>query len=181
MKVKLVIAAFTTLMAVDALAQSYRTCSWHYDRWGRRVQTCRVVHHRPAPNPVGDAIVVGAVAGATAGYLASTCAPEVVDGNLSATERALVELSLTEDFAEAHAFNEIVETIVKTHDAQEKMGLYFSLVDLKDATEIVQFIGARDNELGAYAQVLEQNAELSSEQAMQVVETLAQTLRGGLR
>jgi hypothetical protein len=181
MKAKLILAALSTLMVVDAVAQTYRQCTWHTDRWGRRVQTCRTVTHRPAPNPVGDAIIVGAVAGATAGWLASTCAPEVVDGNLSATERALVDLSLSEDFADAHSFQGMVEDIVKTMDAQEKMGKYFSLVDLKDATEIVHFIGARDEELSSYAQILEQKADLSSEQAMLVVEKLTQTLRGGLR
>lgn len=181
MKAKLLLATLATLFVADAMAQSYRSCSYHYDRWGRRVRTCRTVYHRPAPNPVGDAIVVGAVAGATAGYLASTCAPEVVDGNLSATERALVEIAQKEDFANAEQFQNIVDQIVKTHDIKEKMGLYFSLVDVKDTTEIVHFIGARDHELEAYAQILEQKAELTSEQANLVVNTLVSTLKGGLR
>lgn len=179
MKAQYLIGALATLLTVDAFAQSYRQCTYHRDRWGNSYQRCRVVHSRP--NPVGDAVVIGAIAGGTAGYLASTCAPEIVEGNLSATERALVEIANTEDFIEAEKFQDIVDQIIKTHDAKEKMGLYLTLVDVEDATEIAHFIGARESELSKYVQVLEARADLSSEQAQLVVEKMISTLKGGLR
>jgi hypothetical protein len=180
MKAHYLIGALATLLTVDAFAQSYRQCTYHRDRWGNSYQRCRVVHHRPS-NPTNDAVVIGAIAGGTAGYLASTCAPEIVEGNLSATERALVEIANTEAFEQAEKFQDIVDQIITTHDAKEKMGLYLTLVDVNDATEIAHFIGARENELSNYTQALEARADLSSEQAQLVVEKMITTLKGGLR
>lgn len=177
---KLSILAVLT-MIFSTVAQAYTTCTYSYDRWGNRTRVCRTTHHRPAPNPVGDAVVVGAVAGATAGLLLSSCAPEVVEGNISATDRVLLELSASEDFQDAQTFQALVSSIVATEDTQEKMGQYFTLVDVKDATEIAYFLGARDNELAKYAQALEAKADLSSEQSDKVVRELAKTLRGSLR
>jgi len=166
---------------VGAFAQSYRQCTYHRDRWGNTYQQCRVVHHRPHNPNTGDAVIVGAIAGATAGYLASTCAPEMVEGNLSATERALVEIANTEAFADAEKFQDIVDQVITTQDAKEKMGLFLTLVDVSDATEIAHFIGARESELSKYTQSLEARADLSSEQAQLVVEKMITTLKGGLR
>lgn len=178
---KTTLGLFAALMVADSFAQTYRSCTVSYDRWGRAVQTCRTIRRTPPRSDVGDAVVIGAITGATAGYLASTCAPEVVNGNMTATERALNELAASPDFADAEKFQGIVAQVNETQDAETKMGLYFTLVDVKDPTEIVQFIGARDEELKAYAQVLEKNAELSSEQADIVVQKLVTTLKGGLR
>lgn len=179
---KTTLGLFAALTVADAFAQTYRSCTVSYDRWGRAVQTCRTIRRTPPRrNNTNDAVVIGAITGATAGYLASTCAPEVVNGNMTATERALNELAASEGFADAEKFQGIVAQVNETQDAETKMGLYFTLVDVKDPTEIVQFIGARDEELKAYAQVLERNAELSSEQADLVVQKLVTTLKGGLR
>jgi hypothetical protein len=179
---KMTLGLFSVLMVADSFAQSYRSCTVSYNRWGRAVQTCRTIRTQaPRRTNTNDAVVIGAITGATAGYLASTCAPEVVNGNLSATERALNELAMSENFAQAEKFQGIIAQINETEDTETKMGLYFTLVDVKDPTEIVQFIGARDEDLKAYAQVLEKNAELSSEQADLVVQKLVSTLKGGLR
>lgn len=165
-------------MLFTTLAQARTTCYYSYDRWGNATRVCRT-HYRPAPT--NDAVVVGAIAGATAGLVFSSCAPEVVEGNITATDRVLSEIVSKEEFKDAQTFQNLVQTIVATEDTKEKMGLYFTLVDVKDATEIAYFLGARDNELAKYTQALEAKADLSSEQADLVVRELAQTLRGSLR
>lgn len=170
----LVLASITS---TSVLAHTSTRCRTTYDRWGNSRRVCRTVHHRHGSD---DAIIIGAAAGAVAGFFASSCAPEVVDGNVSATDRALNEIVTSKDFEEAQKFQEIVGQINDTQDTRKKMGLYFSLVDVKDSNEIAHFIGARESDLRQYAQKLELNAELSAEQADIVVKKLVQTLKGGL-
>lgn len=180
MKKTIALAAVLATVTTSVYAHSQTRCRTTYDRWGNRNRVCRTVHHRHHRSDTSDAVVVGALAGATAGLFASSCAPEVVDGNISATDRALNEVAASEDFAQASKFQSIVEQINNTKETKEKMGLYFTLVDVEDSSEIAHFIGARDSELREYAQKLEQNADLSAEQADLVVSKLVQTLKGGL-
>lgn len=174
------LVALLATASTSAYAHSRTRCHTSYDRWGNANRICRTVHHRHHRSDTDDAVVIGALAGATAGYLSSTCAPEVVNGNVTATDRALNEIASSEDFSKAVKFQDIVGQINTTTDTKEKMGLYFTLVDVEDSNEIAHFIGARDSELRSYAQKLEQNAELSAEQADLVVKKLVQTLKGGL-
>lgn len=179
MKKTIALAAIIASVTTSVYAHSRTRCRTSYDRWGNSRRVCRTVNHRHHSN-TGDAVVVGALAGATAGLFASTCAPEVVDGNVSATDRALNEIADSQDFAKAQKFQEIVDQINDTKNIEEKMGLYFTLVDVQDSEEIAHFIGARDSELREYAQKLEQNADLSAEQADLIVGKLVQTLKGAL-
>lgn len=174
------LAALIATASTSVYAHSRTRCHTNYDRWGNPHRVCRTIHHRHHHSDTSDAVVIGALAGATAGYFSSSCAPEVVDGNVSATDRALNEIASSEDFSKAVKFQDIVAQINDTADTKEKMGLYFTLVDVKDSNEIAHFIGARDTELRGYAQKLEQNADLSAEQADLVVKKLVQTLKGGL-
>lgn len=180
MKKTIALAAIFATVTTTVYAHSQTRCRTTYDRWGNSSRVCRTVNHRHHHSDTGDAVVIGALAGATAGLFASTCAPEVVDGNVSATDRALNEIASSQDFSKAEKFQGIVDQINNTEDTKEKMGLYFTLVDVQDSSEIAHFIGARDSELREYAQKLEQNADLSAEQADLVVGKLVQTLKGGL-
>lgn len=159
-------------------AQARTSCYYSYDRWGNRTRVCRTHTYSSSTS---DSVVAGAIAGATAGLVLSSCAPEVVEGNVTATDRVLLDLARQDDFKDAAKFQNLVETIVATQDTKEKMALYFTLVDVKDTTEIAYFLGARDNELAKYTQALEEKADLSSEQAQIVVNNLTTTLRGTLR
>jgi|GEM_PF-7063053 5'-3' exonuclease len=178
MKNIIVLAVISASVISSVYAHSRTRCRTTYDSWGNSRQVCRTVNHRHSSS--GDAIIIGALAGYTAGIFASTCAPEVVNGNVSATDRALNEIAASKEFAKAEEFQFIVDQINQTKDTKEKMGLYFTLVDVKDSSEIAHFIGARDSELREYAQKLEVNADLSAEQADLVVTKLVQTLKGGL-
>jgi len=112
--------------------------------------------------------------------LAQSCAPEVVEGNIVATDRVLNDLTTSSSFTNAEVFKKEVSRIAGIKDNATKMDAYFKLLDIEGATEVVQFIGARDEEIKDYASSLEKTAALSSEQAMEVAEALKKSLKGSL-
>lgn len=178
----LALSVMTTAMIQDAFAGYYTTrCHYRTNRWGDRVSVCRQVYVRTHHDGVADAVVVGAAAGAVAGAIATTCAPEVVDGNITATERTLAKISESEQFADADKFNAFVKAIESEKDSQKKINAYFSLVGVETTEDMAYFVGARESELGEYADVLATKTELSAEQANVVVKELSSSLRGGLR
>lgn len=176
------LSVMTTAMIQDAFAGYYTTrCHYRTNRWGERISVCRQVYVRTHSDGVADAVIVGATAGAVAGALASTCAPEVVDGNVTATERTLAEISQSEAFADADKFNAFVKAIESEKNTEKKINSYFSLVGVETTEDMAYFVGARDSELGEYANVLATKTDLSAEQASVVVQKLSSSLRGNLR
>lgn len=176
---KLSIIAVVGLM-VSTSVLAHRQCRTRYDRWGNRVTRCHShTHHHHSDT--ADAVVAGAVIGATAGVLAATCAPEVMEGNATATDKALANLANSEAFAGAEKFKAMVAETAAVADTKTKIASYFALVDVTDATEMAYFLGARKDEFGKYGQILAEKADLSSEQAETVVNELVSTLKGNLR
>lgn len=113
--------------------------------------------------------------------IATTCAPEVLNGNIDATERVLSDLATSPDFASAQTFQGLVASIQAENDVQKKVDAYFDLVGVETTEDMAYFVGARDEELRDYAAVLAANADLSQAQAERVASKLATSLRGGLR
>jgi len=176
------LTVMTSVMVQDAFAGYYTTrCHYRTGRWGQTTRVCRDVYVGSPRRGSSDAVIIGATAGAVAGALATTCAPEVVNGNVTATENTLAALSTSPEFAQADKFNSLVKTIESEKDVQKKVNAYFSLVGVETTEDMAYFVGARDSELTDYADTLAKNAELSAEQANIVVEKLSSSLRGGLR
>lgn len=162
---------------------SYRkVCSYQYDGWGRRVKICRTEarnhHHRHSRT--GD-VVAGAVVGAAAGAMVASCAPEVVDGNVNATEKVLMKLIAEPGFGGEEQFKKEVNRIAKIRDVKTKVSEYFKMVDVNTSEDIAHFAGARDEDYSKYADSLADNTGLSQDNAMKVVDSLIVSLKGSLR
>ena len=110
------------------------------------------------------------------------CAPEVVDGNVKATDRTLKTLAASSDFATAKTFKAQVSKISAQDSAGVKADQYLALagIDSKDSEAVVEFIGAREVK-GQWLNALEKNSNLSSSQAETVAKQLQTVLRGGLQ
>lgn len=159
------LAAITLLSCGIAEAQYYPPRRGGYDRPRRDYP------RHPRRYPRRDTVVVGAA-----------CAPEVLEGNVKATDRTLAGLAKSEQFAQATTFQSEVARIAKIQDAAEKSAAYFDLVgvDATDSKQVVEFIGAREVS-GAQLVELQRNADLSAEQANTVASKLQATLKGGLQ
>ena len=110
------------------------------------------------------------------------CAPEVVDGNVKATDRALSELAASSAFASAKTFRAQVSKIATVKKSADKADQYLALVgvDAGNSEAVVEFIGARDVK-GQWLSSLEKNSNLTSKQAEAVATKLQNVLRGGLQ
>ena len=106
------------------------------------------------------------------------CAPEVVEGNLAATDRILIDLSKTDEFSSATQFKSTVEELSKISDNKEKVNKYFSLVGVNgnSSKEVVEFIGARTHD--KYMPAAVKNLGLNAEQARTLVSEMAAGLKG---
>ena len=113
----------------------------------------------------------------SAGWGAFTCAPEVVSGNVMATERVLTDVLASSDFENAQKLKDIVENMKNDSD-ELKMIKYFSFVgvDAGNKKAVIEFIGAR--KLAPYTSVLTKNFDLSNLQADILVKRINKSLKG---
>lgn len=153
-----------TMGEKNSTVDSEKRTTIRYDRRHPRYR------HRPYPRRHQDRTVV-----------VTTCAPEVLNGNIEATERVLGDLANSAEFANATTFKSLVSSIKAETDTQKKVDAYFGLVGVETTEDMAYFVGARDEELRDYAAVLASNAELSQPQAEKVATKLATSLRGGMR
>lgn len=116
------------------------------------------------------------------GFTILTCAPEVVEGNVAATERTLRQLASSQDFAQATAFRSAVAQIGAIKSPTAKVAKYFSLIgiDSRDSRAVADFVGARDVR-AQWLSSLERTTALSSAQADTVARSLQTALRGSLQ
>lgn len=106
------------------------------------------------------------------------CAPEVVEGNLKATDRVLTELSQTPDFANAKKFKSEVVRIQKlSPDDRVNEYLKEAGINPQSEDEIVRFIGERGPQEKNVA-ALKAHMGLSDQQAQVVIQRLTQALAG---
>ncbi|HLE11185.1 MAG: hypothetical protein A2504_12555 [Bdellovibrionales bacterium RIFOXYD12_FULL_39_22] len=149
-----------------------------YYGYERQCRTVTVSHHHGHD---GD-IIIGAIAGGIIGAaIGSSCAPEVVNGNVAATDRLLGTLITSPEFAEQKEFNDKVASIINERSVEKKMNEYFALVDVKTTEDMASFIGARDEDMRKYADNLQKNAQINPDLSLKVVEKLSSELRGSLR
>jgi len=111
-------------------------------------------------------------------YGRATCAPEVVNGNLAATERVLREVTAHADFNDATLLKSNIEKIAKLESNQAKFEAYMELVSVNSANvdDVVNFVGARD--LDPYAVSVEKKLALNKAQSEIIVTTLVTALKG---
>lgn len=187
MKKTLAVGLLTTIVTTQAFAHLREECRYRTNRWGDRVRICRTIDHHRHHHVDGDDVAVGAVivggalVGAGVVALADSCAPEVVKGNISATESALDKLAADEKFAGQKEFLDTVKAIKELKDEKKKIAALFALVDVDSQEDIAYFIGARKSEYAKYADVLEKNVNLDGQLSSEVVETLVTSLKGSLR
>ncbi len=177
----LTLALFTVASSAMAHNQYQKQCYWSQNYWGQQQKVCQNVYvqhsHNDGLSNLETGLIIGGAALVTAGAVSSSCAPEVLKDNVSATDKALLKITKKEEFSSADAFNTKVAAIAKQKDVKVKMANYFDLLNLKTSDEIFHFIGARKEELKKYESVLAENADLNAEQAEMVVSTLIKTLK----
>lgn len=103
------------------------------------------------------------------------CAPEVIHGNMSATERALTELS-NGPLSSALKFKAKVEE-ARTLQESERMDVYLKLVGVQNDADVVEFITEREVS-SKYIESLKVNADLNEEQARLVINKISASLLG---
>jgi hypothetical protein len=113
---------------------------------------------------------------------AVACAPEMVEGNVAATDRTLTKLAATSAFASAKTFKSELAQVAAMKDAGEKAQAYLQLagIDSTDKAAIATFVGSRDAK-GAWITDLQRNADLTTAQAETVAASLQTALRGNLQ
>lgn len=110
------------------------------------------------------------------------CAPEVLEGNVAATDRTLATLAATPEFASATAFKAQLKKISAVKAPEARAAAYFKLigVDSSNKDQVVEFVGAREVKASQLAE-LERATQLSGHQADQVASSLQKALRGNLQ
>lgn len=160
---KIATLAVSAVLFAGTVAQAYPYDRYHdgYGRggWDR--------HY----NDDNDGIAVGVA-----------CAPEVLQGNVAATDRTLAALVASPDFAAATAFKAQVQRIAAIKAPDARAAEYFKLigVDASNKDAVVEFIGARDVN-SAQVVELQRSTQLSDVQANKVASTLQTALRGSLQ
>ncbi len=162
---KIATLAVSAILLASTVAQAqyygpgYGRGRWHRgDRWG---------HHRHGRSDVAVGVA---------------CAPEVLQGNVSAADRTLATLAKSSEFASAKTFQEAVKEIGAVPAANERAADYFALVgvDVTNKDAVVEFIGARSVE-SKYVVELQRQTGLNDAQATKVASELQNTLRGNLQ
>lgn len=112
----------------------------------------------------------------------TSCAPEVVEGNVAATERTLKTVVATPQFANAAAFKSTLQSIAKLKSQNAKVAKYFALigVDGSNNEAVVNFVGARDIK-PEWITNLQRSTQLNDQQADIVARRLQTALRGNLK
>lgn len=119
-------------------------------------------------------------------YASSTwyiaCAPNELQSNVVATDKALKALAATSQFANAAKFKKAVADIGAMKDPAARGEAYMNLagINTKDAKAVAEFVGARDAR-GTWIVELQRHTELSEAQAVSVAQSLQGALRGGLQ
>ncbi len=166
---------FALVLFVSGIAQAQGwNCPPHIPAW-----QCDHVN----PNPIDrwpDRDLPGRYPRGPRGH-AISCAPEVVKGNVAATDRVLAKLASSKEFASAAQFKSVVASIASEKTSM-KVDRYFALigVDSRDSSAVAEFIGARDVR-GAWLTSLEKSTGVSGQQAETVARELQTALRGSLR
>jgi hypothetical protein len=138
---------------------------------------------RVNPNPIDrwpDRDIPGRYPRGPRGH-AISCAPEVVAGNVAATDRVLASLAASPSFQSATKFRGVVSTLAREKTAV-KVDRYFALigVDARDSAAVAEFVGARDVR-GSWLTSLEKSTGVSGAQAETVARELQKALRGSLQ
>jgi hypothetical protein len=112
----------------------------------------------------------------------SSCAPEVLEGNVAATERILKAVSATADFSSATQFKSVISKIAMQKNQTTKVAQYFALIgiDANDSAAVADFVGAREMR-SQWLSSLERSAQLTPAQADIVASQLQIALRGNLQ
>jgi hypothetical protein len=112
----------------------------------------------------------------------SSCAPEVVEGNVAATQRVLSALAASPEFASASQFKTVVNEISAVRGDDARVARYFGLIgiDSHDSAAIADFVGAREVR-GTWLMSLEKSTGVTSAQADLVASRLQKALRGDLQ
>ncbi len=110
------------------------------------------------------------------GVVTPICSAEVKQRNIDLIDATVQELLQREDFQTAPIFRERVTRVLKETDPQRKLELYgeFIAVDSKDATALLEFIGARDHSI--YVDEAARNLQLSPMQAEIIVNVLKENI-----
>lgn len=113
--------------------------------------------------------------------VSQACAPEVVDGNLKATDQVLNKLAASPSFAKAELFKSELQRI-QALGPDERIAAYFKEVGIDPSNEdqIANFVGERSPQQ-SNIDALKKNMGLSDAQASQVISSLTQALAGGLQ
>ena len=112
------------------------------------------------------------------GYLG--CAPEVVEGNLKATDRILVNLAAQPAFAGADKFRAALAQL-RGVDSASKIKAYKDYLGITNTAEYVAFLKARTNgDRRVFIQNTMSNLDLSENQGEILVEELSKALVGEL-
>ncbi|MBY0472471.1 hypothetical protein K2X30_15000 [bacterium] len=108
------------------------------------------------------------------------CSPEVVEGNVAATDRVLSDLASQPEFASASFFKSEIARM-QALPVEQRVHQYFQFAGINpnNVEEIAQFVGMR---IAApkYVNALKANAGLADAQADRVVTDLSRALRGQL-
>lgn len=110
------------------------------------------------------------------------CSPEVVQGNVAATDRVMASIVASPAFATAKTFKSEIAQVAKIKDQAERADAYMQLagIDSKNKAAVAAFVGSRDAK-GAWVTDLQRNADLTSAQAEAVSLQLQTALRGNLQ
>jgi hypothetical protein len=113
-------------------------------------------------------------------YGEASCSPEVKQKNVSILEDTVNGLAVTPEFANAEVFRSSVSTIQSESNMEARIAAYCELVgvDSGSASEVAEFIGARD--LAPYVEVARSKLQLTQEQADVLVRSLSQNLLNGV-
>jgi hypothetical protein len=106
-----------------------------------------------------------------------TCAPEVKEGNVKATDRVLSDLANSE-LKNATKFKSLITTISQK-GSDERLSSYLGLAGVQTDDEIAAFVGSRDGKIDSkYIVELSKNAELTNEQSEMVLKKVSGSLLG---
>lgn len=159
-----------TLAIVGALlagtaAQAYPYYGRHGGYYGRYDRGWHNRHYRDGDIAIGVA-----------------CAPEVLQGNVAATDRTLATLAAQPEFAQATQFKSEIKRIAAIQKPDVRAAAYFDLIgiDSSKKEDVANFIGAREVNSQTIVE-LERTTGLTDAQASKVASTLQQTLRGNLQ
>ena len=108
----------------------------------------------------------------------ASCAPEVVAGNLAATDRVLH--NFLSDPRASKKFKDEVSSALSEENLESKVSKLFTLVGVDTPEQMATFIDPKAD-LQPYVQAALDKLEISADFSQEVASTLKQELRGGLQ